>query len=93
MVHKHGVSPALSQLEIRIRNLKDAKNSIESCEAEILRHESQIESINFDLQELHHDAQFIKERIRNLLDEARKEGFDDAYLERFMRERHCKLDQ
>lgn len=87
------ISPALSQLEIRIQGLKVTQNSIQSCEADILRHEMTIESITLDLKELHADEDFAKARIEALLDEARKEGFDDAYLERFLREHHCKLDK
>ena len=87
------ISPALSQLEIRIRDLKVTQDSIQSCEFDILRHETAIESVNFDLEELRVDERFNKSRIKALLDEAHKEGFDDAYLERFLREHRCKLDK
>ena len=93
MCANRGISPALSQLEIRIRSLKATQDNIQSCEYDILRHEMAIESVNFDLEELRVDEGFIKVRINALLDDARKEGFDDAYLERFLREHHCKLDK
>lgn len=88
-----GVSPSLSQLEIRIRNLKAIRDSIESCEADILRYESAIESLGFNLVEFRADERFNKDRIEALLDNARKEGFDDKYLERFLKERRCTLDE
>lgn len=88
-----GISPALSQLEIRIRCLKATRDSIQSCEADILHHELAIESVNFDLEELRVDERFNKARIKVLLEDARTEGFDDAYLERFLREHRCKLDK
>lgn len=87
------ISPALSQLEIRIRNLKMTQDSIQSCEYDIHTHEMAIESIDFKLEELRADECFNKARIETLLDEARKEGFDDVYLERFLKERRCKLDK
>lgn len=87
------ISPALSQLEIRIRSLKATQDSIQSCESDILCHKMAIESASFDLEELRVDESFIKVRIEALLAEARKEGFDDVYLERFLREHHCKLDK
>lgn len=93
MCTNRGISPALSQLEIRIRELKTTRDSIQSCEFDILSHEMAIESINFDLEEFRANERFNKARIEDLLDEARKEGFNDAYLERFLRERHCKLDK
>lgn len=93
MCANRGISPALSKLEIRIKNLKMVQDNIQSCESDILRHELSIESINFDLEELRADECFNKAHIRTLLGEARKEGFDDAYLERFLREHHCKLDK
>ena len=88
-----GISPALSQLEIRIRELKTTQDSIQSCESDILRHEMAIDSACYNLEEFRANERFNKARIEDLLDEARKEGFDDAYLERFLRERHCKLDK
>jgi len=93
MCANRGVSPALSQLVIRIRSLKTTQDSIESCEYDIIRHEMAIESVNFDLEELRADERFNKARIEALLDEARKEGFDDAYLQRFLKEHKCKLDK
>ena len=93
MCANRGISPALSQLEIRIRNLKATQDSIHDREYDILRHEMDIEAINFKLEELRADESFNKARVEALLDEARKEGFDDAYLERFLKERHCKLDK
>lgn len=86
-------SPALSKLEIRIKSLKMIQDSIESYEYDILRHNMTIESINLKLEELRADECFSKSHIQTLLVEARKEGFDDAYLERFLKERHCKLDK
>ena len=93
MCANRGISPALSQLEIRIKGLKEIQNSIHTLEYDILRHEMAIESINFDLEELRADERFNKARIEALTDEARTEGFDDSYLERFLREHHCKLDK
>lgn len=93
MCANRGISPALSQLEIRIKGLKEIQKNIHTLEYDILRHEMAIESINFDLEELRADERFNKARIEALTDEARKEGFDDAYLERFLREHHCKLDK
>ena len=93
MCANRGISPALSQLEIRIRSLKETQDGIHAREYDILRHEMDIESINFDLEELRADERFNKDRIEALLDEAREEGFDDAYLERFLREHRCKLDK
>ncbi len=89
----HKISPALSQLEIRIRSLKTTQENIRSFEADILRYEMAIESINFDLNELRADESSSKTRIMALLDDARKEGFDDAYLERFLKEHHCELGE
>ena len=86
------VSPALSQLDIRIKGLKVTQDNIRSLEFDMHQHEHTIESIHFDLAELRVDEQFSKNRIEDLLKEARLEGFDDKYLERFMKERHCKLD-
>ena len=93
MCANRGISPDLSQLEIRIRGLKVTQDAIQSCESDILRHEMAIESVNFDLEELRVDERFTKARIKILLDDARNEGFDDAYLERFLREHRCKLDK
>lgn len=93
MCANRGISPALSQLEIRIRGLIVTQENIRDREHSILRHEMDIESINFDLEELRVDERFNKARIEALLDEARKEGFNDAYLDRFLREHHCKLDK
>lgn len=93
MCSNRGISPALSQLEVRIRALKVTQDAIQSRESDILRHEMAIESGNFDLEELRADELFNKSRIETLLDEARKEGFGDAYLERFLKERRCKLDK
>lgn len=93
MCANRGISPALSQLEIRIRGLKVTQDGIQSCESKILRHEMDIESINFDLEELRADECFHKARIEDLLDKAREEGFGDAYLDRFLREHRCKLDK
>lgn len=93
MCANRGISPALSQLEIRIRVLKETQDSIHALEYDILRHEMDIESINFDLKELRADESFSKARIEALLDEARKEGFNDTYLERFLMEHRYKLDK
>lgn len=93
MYANHEISPALSQLVIRIQSLKKLQDNIQSCEADILRHEMAIESANFDFKEFREDERFNKARIEALLDEARKEGFDDAYLERFLKEHHYKLDK
>lgn len=93
MCANRGISPALSQLEIRIRGLKKIQESIRTLEYDILRHEMAIESINFDLEELRADERFNKARIEALTDEARKEGFDDVYLERFLKEHRYKLDK
>lgn len=91
MCANHGVSPALSQLEIRIRSLKETQDNIHDREYSILRHEMDLEAINFDLEELRADERFNKDRINALLDDAREEGFDDKYLERFLKEHRCKL--
>ena len=93
MCANRGISPALSQLEIRIKKLNMILDSIQDREDRILRHEMDIESINFDLEELRVDKDFNKVRIRALLDDAHKEGYDDEYLECFLREHHCKLDK
>lgn len=93
MCAKSGISPALSKLEIRIKSLKMIQDSIKSYEYDILRYYIDIESINLKLEELRADEHFNKSHIETLLDEARKEGFDDAYLERFLKESHCKLDK
>ena len=93
MCANRGISTALSQLEIRIRDLNVTREKIRDREYSILRHEMDIESINFDLNELRVDEDFIKVRIKALLDDARKEGFDDSYLERFLKEHRCKLDK
>ena len=93
MCANRGISPALSQLELRIRALKVTQDSIHEEEYSILCHERDIESINFNLEELRVDESFNKVRINALLGEARKEGFDDAYLDHFLREHHCKLDK
>ena len=93
MCANRGISPALSQLEIRIRGLKETQEGIRAREYDILRHEMDIEAINFDLEELRADERFNKARIKALLDEAREEGFDNAYLERFLKEHRCKLDK
>ena len=93
MCANRGISPALSQLEIRIRGLIVTQKNIRAREYSILRHEMDIESINFDLEELRADERFNKARIKVLLDDAREEGFDDTYLDRFLREHHCKLDK
>lgn len=89
----HEVSPALSRLEIRIRSLKATQENIQSYEADVIRYEMAIESINFNLDELRADERSSKARIRELLDEARDEGFDNVYLERFLKERRYKLDE
>lgn len=88
-----GVSPALSQLEVRIRSFNSTQETIRAYEAEILRHEMAIESANFELKELRANENFDKVRIDALLDKAHDEGFDDAYLERFLKEHHYKLDK
>lgn len=86
-VKSQRVSPALSQLEIRIDNLKDIRSDIQTHEAEISRHEFAIESINFVLAELFETESFYVKRIEELIDAAKEEGFSQEYIDRFLMDR------
>ena len=86
------VSPTLSKLELRIKDLNDTRRTIESCECDLLRYRNQMEIIECQLAELSYNEEFCIDRIKNLIAEASKEGFDDKYIERFLKEHKCKID-
>lgn len=91
MENKFGVSSALSKLELRINDLNDTRRTIESCESDLLRYRNQMETIKFQLAELSYNEKFCIDRIKKLIAEAQNEGFDDKYIERFLKEHKCKL--
>lgn len=92
MENNFSVSPTLSKLEIRIRDLNETRRTIESCESDMVAYQNRMETIEFQLTELSYNEEFCIDRIKNLIAEARDEGFDDKYIERFLKEHKCKLD-
>lgn len=91
MENKFSVSPTLSKLEIRIQALNNTRHSIKSCEGDLSYYRNRIETTEFELAELHCNEDFCIDRIKNLIAKARNEGFDDKYIERFLKEHNCKI--
>ncbi len=82
------VSPALSKIEERIKQLKQLERDSDTIELDIQQHRNAIEGLSFKRDELNEDIRHINERIRQLLNQARiEEGFTEEYLSRFIKER------
>ncbi len=82
------VSPALSKIEERIKQLKQLERDSDTIELDIQQHKNAIEGLLFKHDELTEDIRHINERIRQLLNQAMiEEGFTEEYLSRFIKER------
>ena len=85
------VSPALSKIEERIKQLKQLERDNDDVALDIRKHRNAIEELTFKLDELGEDILHVRDRIRYLCDQAvTREGFTEEYIRRFLKERGFK---
>jgi len=82
------VSPILSMIEERIKQLKQLECDMDTIKSDIQKHRDVIGELSFKHNELNEDICHINDRINLLLKQARiEEGFTEEYLSRFIKER------
>lgn len=85
------VSPALSKIEERIKQLKQLERDSGDVVLDIQKHKNAIENLTFQLDELGEDILHVRNRIGNLCSQAMiGEGFTEEYIRQFLKERGFK---
>lgn len=85
------VSPILSVIEERIKQLKQLECDMDTIKSDIQKHRDVIGELSFKHNELNEDICHINDRINLLLKQARiEEGFTEEYLSRFLKEHGFK---
>ena len=79
------ISPSLSKLEIRAKELKSLEGNIISKSSELRGYVNAIEALNFELSELKENRQHIYSRMSELIREAIAEGYSQGRVYNFIR--------
>lgn len=81
------VSPTLSKIAERIKQLKQLERDSGNVAFNIQKHKNAIKELTFKLDELGEDILHVRDRIGDLCSQAMiKEGFTEEYLSRFLKE-------
>jgi len=85
------VSPAISKIEERIKQLKQLERDSNDVSLDIQKHKNAIEELTFKLDELGEDILHVRYRIGDLCSQAIiGEGFTEEYLSQFLKEHGFK---
>lgn len=82
------ISPALSKIAERIKQLKQLECNSDDVALDIQKHKNAIEELTFKLDELGEDILHVRNRIGDLCSQAMiREGFTEEYIRQFLKER------